>query len=142
MTKDMPIPQRLRALTITLAIGWSVALPSAASTWDDAQDAFANYNDTSGLKLLEQAAEEGDLRAMQAWGLALLHGQRLFPTLLKAQPSQAAVWFDRVSRHCADAGTRATEAACAHKVFAQLARRCPAHMAWTATPCPAALVRR
>lgn len=117
-------------------------LCAAASTWDDAQDAFANYNNTSGLKLLEQAAEEGDLRAMQAWGLALLHGQRLFPTLLKAQPSQAADWFDRVTRHCADAGTRTTEAACAHKVFAQLARRCPAHMAWTATPCPVALVRR
>lgn len=91
--------QRLAA-GLTLALGLACLPAAQATPWDDAQSAFAEFDDRQGLRLLAQAAQAGDARAMHAWALALRHGPRLFPGILRADAAQAAVWFDRVARHC------------------------------------------
>lgn len=81
-----------------LSIVWSAALPATARAddWADAQAAFGEYDDRRGLALLERAALAGDARAQLAWGLALRHGEKLFPSL-KADPAAAKVWLDRAA---------------------------------------------
>jgi len=75
--------------------------PAHADDWDDAQAAFSDYDNATGLALLERAAHQGDVRAMHAWGLALLHGRRLFPNMPTGNPRRAAEWFDRAALLCA-----------------------------------------
>lgn len=77
-----------------------IPLHCYAGTWDSAQEAFRAYDDSRGLRLLEQAAEEGDVRAVQAWTLSLLHGQRLFPRLVKADDRQILAWLEGVAERC------------------------------------------
>ena len=91
---------RNTAFAATLALSVAAMASARAGTWDDAQRAFADYNDPAGLALLQQAAQEGDARAMQAWGLALLHGPKLFPGRLQADTAQARIWLDKLAQHC------------------------------------------
>ena len=93
-------------------LGVACAAAAQAGTWDDAQAAFAEFDDGVGLQLLERAAQEGDARAMHAWSLALKHGQRLFPGWLHADAGQAGPWFDKPARHCALPQARPGEGAC------------------------------
>jgi TPR repeat protein len=110
-----------------------------AGTWDEAQQAFAEYNDAAGLRLLHQAADEGDVRAMQAWGLALLHGPRLFPGLLKSDPARAGTWFDKVAQHCGALGEQHAEGLCPARSALSLAKRCAAGAAHSLRSCPTVL---
>ena len=110
------------ATRIAAALVFTLSASAHAGTWGDAQSAFADYNDAAGLKLLQQAAQEGDARAVQAWGLALLHGPRLFPGLLQADRSAAAVWFEKLAQHCAAAPA---ENACSPRSAQRLAWRTP-----------------
>jgi len=125
MTERPITHRRLPLLAAALALGLAAptlawagtwAEPSAgtwaepsAGTWAEAQEAFADLDDARGLQRLAQAAQEGDVRAMQAWALALKHGPALFPGRLRADPAQAAHWFDRLARHCLAARARADD---------------------------------
>lgn len=104
MTNRHCMPGRSKgpATLLALALGLGLAAPPAAraDTWDEAQAAFADLDDGRGLQRLAQAAQEGDVRAMHAWALALMHGPRLFPGRLQADAGQAARWFDALARHC------------------------------------------
>jgi len=100
MTPHPTTPSPACAAAAALLLGLACAQPACAGTWDAAQDAFAQHADAAGLQLLARAAGEGDARAMQAWGLALRHGPRLFPGLLQADARLAADWFDRLAAHC------------------------------------------
>jgi hypothetical protein len=86
-----------------------IPLPGHAGTWDRAQAAFSEYDDLTGLKLLQQAAEEGDVRAVQAWTLSLLHRQRLFPRLVKADNRQVLAWLEGVAEHCGGLASETTD---------------------------------
>ena len=93
-----------RTLRLAATLVWGlglIGLPAAqAGTWEDAQAAFADLDDGLGLQRLAQAAQEGDVRAMHAWALALRHGPQLFPERLRADPALAAHWFDQLARRC------------------------------------------
>ena len=112
MTPFLTNPGRRCRAVAALLLALACAQPACASTWDDAQDAFAQHADAAGLQLLARAAAEGDARAMQAWGLALLHGPRLFPGLLQADARRAAEWFDRLAGHCGADRPGAVEPTC------------------------------
>jgi TPR repeat protein len=88
----------LPSLVVCCFAAASCLNPVQAGDWEDAQAAFSEYDDANGLRLLERAAHQGDLRAMQAWGMALLHGPKLFATLNKADPKQAVRWLDQVAQ--------------------------------------------
>ena len=100
MTPHPTTPRRACAAAAALLLALACLQPASADTWDEAQDAFLQHADAAGLRLLARAAGEGDARAMQAWGLALLHGPRLFPGLLQADARGAVEWFDRLAGHC------------------------------------------
>jgi hypothetical protein len=112
MTPFLTTPGRRCSAVAAWLLGLACLQPASASTWDDAQDAFLHHADAAGLRLLARAAGEGDARAMQAWGLALLHGPRLFPGLLQADAKRAAAWFDRLAGHCGVERPGAVEPTC------------------------------
>ena len=112
MTKTPTLSRRLSGMAVALLLGVACAVAARAGTWDDAQAAFSDFDDGVGLRLLERAAQEGDARAMLAWGLALKHRQRLFPGWLQADAGQAGPWFDKLARHCALQQARPGEGGC------------------------------
>ena len=116
--------------------------PARAGDWEDAQAAFADYDDATGLRLLERAAHQGDLRAMQGWGLALLHGRRVFPSLMHSDVEQAAVWFDKVALRCAQSQAGQIESPCQKSPAVQLTKRCLAQAAHGTAQCPVELAVR
>lgn len=90
------MPSRTPLHLMTLAAGLAMTCGAArAGAWDDAQNAFAERDDRAGIVHLRRAADEGDPRAVRAYGLALRYGERLFPGALRADPAQAVMWLAR-----------------------------------------------
>lgn len=82
----------MRSLAMALALALAAGT-TLADDWEEAQEAFAQYDDRRALEALRSGAQAGDARAQQAWGLALHHGERLFPGLLRADPQAARRWL-------------------------------------------------
>lgn len=80
------------ALIGLLAQAAALAFPAQADNWDQAQAAFSDLDDRAAMAHLRRAAEAGDARAQRALALALQHGDRLFPGVLKTDLAAAERW--------------------------------------------------
>lgn len=78
---------------------------SPSADWEAAQHAFADLDDRSAIVLLRRAADGGDPRAMLALGLALRHGDRLFPAVLRTDGAESARWLSRLASDAEPVGT-------------------------------------
>ena len=96
---------------VAMLISLIVPLPGHASTWDEAQTAFRAQEDARALELLEKAAEEGDLRALQPWTLILVRGEKLFAAFPKKSDDQVRDWFRKLGARCKQTDRTAPEIA-------------------------------
>lgn len=93
MTDARKLARSLTAWAMAMAALGSAPL-ATASDWDLAQAAFEDRDDRTGLALVEKAARAGDPRAQLSYGLALFHGERVFPGF-HADRAAGRAWMAR-----------------------------------------------
>lgn len=87
-------------LLLSCSLACMLVTHHTARAADDCRDGFGaleEYNYTRALPLIEKCAEAGDMRAQEALGMLMIHGEALLGSSIDSDPARAYEWLSRAA---------------------------------------------